>query len=148
MMSKRRLTVVKLLVLAAAITGSMAGTASAQPVFSGTFTLPYEAKWGAATLQPGPYSITVDSVSRPAVVRSLAGGSAVFVMARFIDDAKKNSPSALVLTRGEGEQRIVRSFNWSDGGKSFVYNPITQAERERFAQTNGADEVAIRTAKR
>lgn len=145
MTTKRSLTVVTLLVVTAAVAGSLAGTANAQAVLKGTFTLPYEVRWGQAVLPAGEYSITFDSLSRPARVTPATGRGGVFVMALAIDDASQDQPTALLVTRGE-RGRIVRSFNWREGGKAFVYKPFTKAERELLASASPAESVSIAMA--
>ncbi len=140
MLTKRSLTVVKQLVLAGSVLG-VAASASAQPAFKGTFTLPYEVRWGQAVLQPGRYTITVDSLSRPALLTRLGGGGA-YVMAVSVGDADKNQPSAILVTRGEKE-RIVRSFNCREAGQTFVYKPLTKGERERYAKATVPEALAI-----
>ena len=57
-----------------------AGLASAQLVFRGKFTLPYDVSWQSTVLPAGEYSFTMDSLARPVriIVRGMgkAGGAA------------------------------------------------------------------------
>jgi hypothetical protein len=145
MSSKRILTVVKQLVIVASIMGA-AGTASAQSAFKGKFTLPYEVRWGQAVLAPGEYTITMESTSRPALVTRLTGGAA-FVMAVGIESASKDRPTALLITKTENE-RVVRSLNWPEGGKTFVYKPFTKAERRLYGTASLSEALPILTAQK
>ncbi len=145
MSSKRVLTFVKQLVIVASIFGA-AGTASAQAAFKGKFTLPYEVRWGQAVLAPGDYSITMESTSRPALITRLAGGGA-FVMTVGIESASKDHPTALLITKTENE-RVVRSLNWREGGKTFVYKPFTKAERRLYGTASISEALPVLTAQK
>jgi len=69
---KKATTILKLAVAAAIAVGASVAPASAQSL-KGTFTLPYEVHWGKAVLAPGPYTISIDSVRGPAIVRTSTG---------------------------------------------------------------------------
>jgi hypothetical protein len=144
MSSKRSLEVVKLLVVAVAATCAFAGTASAQPYLNGTFTLPYEVHWQGAVLPAGDYSITMSNSNSPAQLRNATGGGA-FVLAACIDRAKKNAPTSLFITR-QGNDRVVRFFNWRERGVTLVYKPLTRAERTALARVHEAETVPVRMA--
>jgi hypothetical protein len=134
---KASLNFLKLAVAAAIAVGLSVGSASAQPLVKGTFTLPYEVQWGKAVLPPGHYSITIDDARRPAVVsNTLTGERCAFVMARAVSDAMKGQPTALLITKNENE-RFVRSFNWREGNQSFIYRALTETE---LAQLGSASE--------
>jgi len=115
-------------VAAAIVAGLAVGTASAQPLVKGTFTLSEEVRWGKAVLPPGHYSITIDDARRPALVtNTLTGERRAFVMARAVASAVKGQPTSLLITKSEKE-RVVRSFNWSEGNQSFIYRALTRTE--------------------
>ena len=125
----------KLGVAAAIAAGLSMGSASAQPLVKGTFTLPYEVHWGKAVLPPGHYSISIDDARRPALVsNALTGGRHAVVMARAVGDAVKGQPTALLITKTENE-RVVRSLNWSEGNQNFIYRALTTTERMQAART-------------
>lgn len=71
-----------------------AGTASAQPILKGTFTLPYEVRWGMALLPAGQYTIVVDSSHSPALVSTASGSGRAYVMAQVVNDASQDQPTA------------------------------------------------------
>ena len=122
---KRTLTVLKLAAVAAVATTCLSGgTASAQSL-RGTFTLPYEVNWGGAVLSAGRYTISFDSVRGPATVRTAAGVPRAMLFARSIGDARKDQPTALLITQHEN-QRFVSAFNWRGGDKVFGYAPVSK----------------------
>jgi hypothetical protein len=61
-------------------------------------------------------------------------------MALSVDKARTDHPTALLISQREN-QRIVRSFNWREGDKAFVYSPFTKAERKLLGQVD--DSVAV-----
>ncbi len=138
----------KLAVAAAIAVGLSAGSASAQPLVKGTFTLPYEVQWGKAVLPPGHYSITIDDARRPAVVsNTLTGERCAFVMARAVSDAMKGQPTALLITKNENE-RFVRSFNWREGNQSFIYRALTTTELTQLGSASEPLAVPVLMAQR
>jgi hypothetical protein len=140
----------KLAVAAAIAVGLSVGSASAQPLLKGTFTLPYEVHWGKAVLPPGHYSITIveDDARRPALVsNTLTGQGSAFVMARGLGDALKGQPTALLITKMENE-RFVRSFNWREGNKSFIYRALTETERTQLGSASEPVAVPVLMAQR
>ena len=136
---------VKLVVVAALAAGSVARTASAQ-VLKGRFTLPYEVRWGKAVLPAGTYSITMDSVRGPALLAATDGRDRCLVQAALVDSASVGVATGLLITRVEGE-RTVRSLNWREGGRSFVYEPIKKAKRRLVAEAKDVEAVPISVAK-
>jgi hypothetical protein len=145
MKKKTNLTVVRLGL--AVVICAAAGAASAQPLVKGTFTLPYEVHWGKAVLAPGHYSITIDRADRPALVTTPTGKGLTYVMARSFDDAMKGQPTALIITKSE-TQRIVRSLNWREGNRRFIYRAFTEAERKELGGATELQTVTIRTAQK
>jgi hypothetical protein len=139
-MKKASFNFLKLAVAAAIAVGLSVGSASAQPLVKGTFTLPYEVHWGKAVLPPGQYSITIDDARRPSLVsNTVTGERRAFVMARALSDAKKGQPTGLLITKIENE-RFVRSFNWREGNQSFIYRALTKTE---FTLGSASEPVAV-----
>jgi hypothetical protein len=136
-----RFNFLKVGVAATIAAGLSVGSASAQPLVKGTFTLPYEVHWGKALLPPGHYSITIDDARRPALVSStLTGQGRAVVLARAVGDALKGQPSALLITKTESA-RVVRSFNWSEGNQNFIYRALDRTEPAEAA--SAAEPVAV-----
>jgi hypothetical protein len=119
---------------------------NAQPSYTGKFTLPHEARWGSVVLPAGSYSILMDSPSAPALVWSANGETKMFTTPPTIADSEK-SAAAITMTVN-GNERIVRSLNLPELGKSFTYKPLTKAERELFAKTGQVETVPVVIARK
>src|ERR1700682_5782616 len=92
-------------VFGALFTVALAGLtlpASAQN-YRGKFTLPYEAHWGPAHLQPGDYTVSTDVVGRTPVLFVAGNGITASIFAGTIDyrDASDRG-GRLGLSEGNG----------------------------------------------
>ena len=144
-MQKRSLTFVKLAVALAVATGLLAGTANAQPIMKGTFTLPYDVRWGQALVPAGTYTIVIDSAHNPALVSTQAGTNVAFVAPLSVNDARADFATALVINKGETE-RTVQSLNWREGNRSFVYKSSRSGHRRQASIEQ--ETIAVRVASR
>ena len=144
---KKALNVLKLWVVAAVAAAALSGTASAQSLVKGSFTLPYEVHFGKAVLAPGSYTISMDSTRGPAIVRTSTGAGRALVMALAVDKALTDQPTALLISQREN-QRVVRSFNWREGNTAFVYVPSTKAERKLLGKVDDSVVVPILMAQK
>jgi hypothetical protein len=142
----KALRLLKVVVVAAVAAGSLARTASAQ-VLRGSFTLPYEVHWGRAVLPAGTYLITIDSVRGPALVTTTDGRGRCLVLPALVDSATEGRATGLLISRIEGE-RAIRSLNWREGGRSFVYQPIRKTKRSLSASASDLEAVPIATARK
>ena len=112
--------VVKNLVLTLASAFIFAGIASAQAC-KGQFTLPFEAKWGRATLPAGDYTFTLNSAGRPSIIKVEQGNRNVaLVMAQSATASDASKESELVVTRGSGQARI-RILHLAELGTDLYY---------------------------
>ena len=145
MSSYRSLKVVKVLVVTLAATCVLAGKASAQSYLSGSFTLTHEVRWQGTALPAGDYTITMNSIQQPALVRDAKGKGVVLAMAKVIAGAAADAPTSLFVTQ-QGDVRVVRSFNWKERGVTFVYAPLKGAEREALARLDAVEAVPVRMA--
>lgn len=109
--------------------------ANAQAVFHANFQLTDETRWGKAVFPAGNYSLTIDSTLPPAriTIRAADGKTAAVVFAKTSADAAPGG-SYLFIT-GSGADRIVRSLNLPDLGRSLVYEPLSESEREKLYAT-------------
>jgi hypothetical protein len=106
--------------LVLALFASCLGAASARAQeFAGKFTLPFEARWGAATLPAGDYTFTIDE--------AMAGGALVVSSAKVeaivrgqAYNPKATASSALILRRENGVY-AVRELRMSDLGVVLYY---------------------------
>jgi hypothetical protein len=140
----KALGLVKVVLVAAVALASVARTASAQ-VLRGSFTLPYEVHWGRAVLPAGTYLIKIDSVRGPALVTTTDGRGRCLVLPALVDSATESRASGLLISRIEGERR-VRSLNWREGGRSFVYQPTAKPKHALSARASDLEAVPIATA--
>jgi hypothetical protein len=132
---KKALNVLKMSALAAVAAVALSGTANAQSLVRGSFTLPYEVHWGKTVLAPGAYVITMDNTRGPAIIRTATGSGVGFVLARATGSALASQPTALLISQHEN-QRFVHSFNWREGNTEFVYQSYTSAERKLLGKVD------------
>ena len=99
-----------LTIAALAVAGICAGTANAQAKAAGSFTLPFEAKWGNAVLPPGEYTFSVRSAhaASAAYLVSFApkGRSGETVISMQDLGARIGEKNMLVAVRTGGRYRI------------------------------------------
>jgi hypothetical protein len=143
-MKKATFTFLKLAVAAAIAVGASVGPASAQAL-KGTFTLPYEVHWGKAVLPAGSYTITIDSLRGPAIVRTSTGEGRALVMPVTVDKAMKDQPSSLLVTKIENEH-VVRYLNFREADANLAYRPFTRSERKLVGTLS--ESVPIRMAQK
>jgi hypothetical protein len=142
---QRRSWVMLLAIATLAVCG-FAVAVKAQPSYKGRFTLPHEARWGTVVLPAGDYSIIMDSVSAPALVWSANGETKMFTTSPMIADGEKGAASITMTVNGV--ERIVRSLNLPELGKSFTYKPLTKAEREQLAKAGQIESVPVIVARK
>jgi hypothetical protein len=111
----------------------VAGHANAQ-VFQGKFTLPFQARWGQATLPAGDYSLTLDSVDMKSTLRLFRGRNAVGMI--LAQSYYKTDSGHAELTV---EQGSVRSLRLPELGIVLQYAPqrpkhLTAPEERQLAQ--------------
>jgi len=120
---------VRNLVLTLASAFIFAGIASAQ-VCKGQFALPFDAKWGQATLTAGDYTFTLNSAGQPSIVKIEQGTRNVaLVMAQSAASADASKASELVVTRGSGHARI-RVLHLAELGTDLYYAAPKSEGRE------------------
>jgi hypothetical protein len=109
-------------------TALSAGLLSAEDL-KGTFTLPFEVRWGTAILPAGDYSFTIDTGDplHLATVRGRDG--AAMIMASGTSDRQFSGRNALFLVR-RGRAGTVRALHLATpgigspkGGLVFHYSP-------------------------
>lgn len=106
---------------------------SAQTASEGTFTLPFETRWGIAILPAGDYSFTLSSLATPQLIRVTGqGGTALVMTSGGVSERKPAEHSALIVVRHEGRAR-VRALYLEHLGLTFNYVP-PKAERYVLAQ--------------
>ena len=101
-----------LTIAALALAGIFAGTANAQAKAAGSFTLPFEAKWGNAVLPPGNYTFSVhsaNSASGAVYLVTLAPQGRIGETITSMQDlgARIGEKNMLVAVRTGGRYRIT-----------------------------------------
>jgi len=130
MKTTRSFNLARVLLLAALAAGLNASLASAQD-YKGTFTLPFEARWGAAVLPAGDYSFTVDPYSTVCIAKISQGTRYLgMVMATGRLEQETGGSSALTAVRSGGKYRIT-ALRLAEDGVIFSYLP-PKAERQQF----------------
>ncbi|HEV2424944.1 MAG TPA: hypothetical protein VGZ29_08965 [Terriglobia bacterium] len=97
-----------------------AGMARAQEM-QGKFTLPFDARWGQATLPAGDYSFTVDQ-SKSAARLVLSGENTRAIIRAQGYDPKSSDSSSLVLATDRGIS-TVRELKLADLGVVLYFTP-------------------------
>jgi len=144
--STQHSTTAKLILAVLFATCAFTAAANAQPSFEGKFTLPYEVHWNHAVLPAGEYSIELDAKGMPAVLRSTSGGTSVNTSSPIVADLEKGAARLTVTI--QGNERRVRSVNLPKIGKSLIFDPLTETEREMFAKAGQIDSVPVVTAQK
>jgi hypothetical protein len=135
----QRFNLVKVMLFAALAAGLSIGTASAQNVIRGKFTLPFEARWGADVLLPGDYTFELNVAKRPYIVAVRQGDRGVaLAMANTSEQGATSGHSALVTVRAGGKYQIW-TLHLAEAGLTLDYTPL-KPERPIMAQ----DPVLIR----
>lgn len=123
--------------LGLALAGALvcAGLSSAQSSpYAGKFTLPFEARWGLATLPAGDYRLTMDSVNGPAHIFRGTKGVALIPSQGW--SSVSAGRDALTIVR-DRNGNTVRDLSLPQMGVALHYAPrkaksgSTAAERER-----------------
>jgi hypothetical protein len=127
---------VALTIAALAVIAISAGTANAQQiVFKGRFTLPFEATWDNAVLQPGGYSLSVVQLSSASLIYrvTLVGASTeTTFLARKPTGPDVGKSSMLVAQRGE-QMYCIRALHLTEANLMLTF-PAPKA-RQRFVAT-------------
>jgi hypothetical protein len=108
-----------------------------EKAYQGNFTLPFEAKWGLATLPAGNYSFTVDSTSVTGSVRVMGQDgkkTQAFIRIWGVSDQQDiEQPSQLiVIPTSRGAYRIL-AFQEPRLGMLLTF-AVPKAERQLIAQ--------------
>jgi hypothetical protein len=128
----RYFNLAKVLLLAMLAVQLRASLASAQE-YQGKFTLPFEARWGTATLPPGDYTFEFKGTTHPCITlwQGLRGRG--FVLVKGMTDETTSSPSAMVAAPAGGSYRI-QTLHLGELGLTLYF---AQPKAERFVLAKG-----------
>jgi hypothetical protein len=90
---------------------------------SGSFTLPYEAHWGLATLPPGAYTFKINTESSPYTVRIYGKDGGALVYAAGVSTENADGRSELIIVRS-GNKVIVRALRLAHVASSKATKPL------------------------
>jgi len=104
------------------------------PAYAGQFTLTSQIHWGRTVLQPGKYTITIESKKSPviALIRNADGDAVTYVVSGSIS-RNTNGLDALLIKERNG-QLIVHSFAVADMRMSLIYDPTLAREKVQEAR--------------
>ncbi len=126
------------MLLGLAGTSLLAGRANATEM-EGKFHLDHPVRWAESVLEPGDYTIEVQSRARPAVVTvsSADGKRAMFIAGSFSDLQRKDASISLLQVGNDWE---VRELNMPDSGITLRFPTSKLKER---VKPNGTAAVTV-----
>jgi len=131
-MTKTRIfTLIRMVFLALLAMVVSAGLLSAED-FAGKFTLPFEAKWGQATLPAGDYSFRLNTARSPYTVTVRGQDKAAMIMSEGTSTKGASDRSELVVVR-RGRTGTIRALHLNEVGLTFFY-VTPKGERQLLAQ--------------
>ena len=99
--------------------------ASAQQLYKGTFTIPFETKWGHTVMEPGQYTITVEHALGQKLVRVHGPGElAMFATPSSLEPVGDNGKLTFVSING---LYTLQTFSAGAIGQSFIF-PVSKAK--------------------
>jgi hypothetical protein len=136
---------VRLLLIVTLATCAFAVAANAQSGFTGKFTLPYEVHWGTVVLPAGEYTISMDSLHTATLVQSGNNNQSFYTRIPLMEDSEKGAACLFITV--QGNERMIRSLNLPQYGRSLVYKRLTKAEREQLAKAGQVHTVPVVVAR-
>jgi hypothetical protein len=99
--------------------------ANAQQLYTGTFTMPIETKWGNVLMEPGQYTITVEEAFGQKLLRIHGPGElAMFATPSNLDPVGGNGKLTFVSVNGF---YTLKTFSAGEIGQSFIF-PVPKAK--------------------
>ena len=84
-----------------------AGLSKAQNAYEGTFTLPFEARWGSAVLPPGDYTIVMQRAVEPYFLYVRGESKTAIIMSQGTSTKGVSDESHLTIMNTGGEKVIT-----------------------------------------
>jgi hypothetical protein len=116
----RHLKLIPKVGIAALALGALALNGNAQNIYQGKFTLPFETRWGSATLPAGDYTFVMSSASDNYRVYIRGEKVNAIISASVADETVISGHAQLNLVDIAATQTI-QSFDAPEIGKTFVY---------------------------
>jgi len=130
MTNNRTSTFIRVVLLALLTAVASVGLLSAEDS-KGTFTLPFEVRWGKAVLPAGDYSFKIDNTNYVITIRG--ENLAAMVLSPTPSPNKHAGSSELIIAR-QGKQGTVRALRLAEQNVVFSY-PALRGEPPMLAQT-------------
>ena len=128
------------------IVGEISQAQTDLPAFRGKFTLATQVRWDTVVLQPGDYTITIESGSMPIfVLLRDSKGRPVARLVSAVDGGKTSALNALLI-REQGGQLHVYSLELASLGRILVYDPILA--REAVMEARAPQAVPVMSTRR
>jgi hypothetical protein len=126
------------LALAATVLGVTTSRAIAAEVFKGTFTLPVEAYWASTLLQPGQYSISLDSdYARNSLIHLRGENMQTMILTGSVTLEDTSERNNLKLEDVNGTY-VVRELKAGGLGKDFRFGVSKVVRRQTDRASVGA----------
>jgi len=116
----RHLKFITKLGVAALALGAMATSGRAQNALQGKFTLPFETRWGGATLPAGDYTFALPSTVSPQRIYIWGAAANAIVMSGVSDYKVVSSQAQLNLVEIGGVETVT-TFEVPELGLTFTY---------------------------
>ncbi|HEV2424842.1 MAG TPA: hypothetical protein VGZ29_08445 [Terriglobia bacterium] len=144
MVTTRSILQIKTLVVALFVVLAAAGLASAQTA-QGSFTLPFEAQWGASTLPSGDYSFTLDKAQSAGLLHLFRGKDGVALIHSQSYSLESSGRSALTVVRSPSGN-TVRDLSLPEIGVVLHYAPHKPGRGSAAAEREMAQKIPIITS--
>lgn len=132
------------LALLAGALGIGASVAHAQGNYKGTFNLPVEAHWGLAVLSPGQYTVVVDPVYMPSVIRIQGEGQTAQVLTGPVTQLSLSDERGRLKLVNINGTYVVKQFDAGLVGKSFAFaTPKAVRNREGHSVASAPSTIDI-----
>ena len=129
----RHLKFITKLGVAALALGAMATSGKAQNALQGKFTLPFETRWGGATLPAGDYTFALPSTVSPQRIY-IWGAAANAIVMSGVSDYKVVSSQAQFNLVEIGGVETVTTFEVPELGLTFTYASPKQKHMSKEAR--------------
>jgi hypothetical protein len=145
----RHITQAALLASVLLVTGLSARPASAQGRFEGKFTLPYEVRWGRATLPAGDYQLVfVDNTLGTLLAIRDAKTLRILALEPVNNREDSHQGTSALLVGTHGKQHVVYSLTIAELGECFVYERPPAHNREFEEEARNSQAVPVTVAKK
>ena len=112
-----------------------AGTAAIANAQYSSFTLPFEAHWGQAVLEPGNYKIAAPSAPQWPQILYLIGPHKTITVTAALERPEAISDRSFLKISNIDGINYVSKFQWGDRGKEFTF--AKPSVREQRTLTGG-----------